>query len=299
MAVLISAALTMALVLWLEHTGWLWQWQWQVSLQQVSPSAWCLVLTGLLISYGLRAWRIRCEFAEVGGMNFVLALRIVLAHTALVHIMPMRSGELGFPWLMRRVLNVAWLDAAASLLWLRMQDAMVLAVLAIWFWPSVALPERLMASLLLCAGIGLALFWMRKYRLRLETQTGLLARLSMALARRSQNQRQSWLICGLNWTLKLGLQAWLLAQLLQQSWSVGWAGALGAELSALSPVQALGGFGSYEAGSAAALRWHGVSWELGLQAGLALHLVMLTCALGFGLLAWWLPKPLMARHNGT
>ena len=81
--------------------------------------------------------------------------------------------------------------------------------------------------------------------------------------------------------------------------AIGWAGALGAELSALLPVQGLAGLGSYEAGSAAALRWHGIDWPTGIQAALTLHLVVLACSLAFGLLSWWLPRPLWSRHNVT
>ena len=118
-ALLISAALTLAFLLWLWHS--IPMPQWQQAWQRVAPAWWAIMVLGMLLSYSLRAWRIRGEFADIPQMNLSLALRIVLAHTALVNVLPMRSGELGFPWLMRRILNVPWLDASASLLWLRMQ----------------------------------------------------------------------------------------------------------------------------------------------------------------------------------
>ncbi|MDI9330863.1 MAG: UPF0104 family protein [Alphaproteobacteria bacterium] len=294
---LISVALTLAFLGWLAHVGLLSQWQQQ--LGRVTPTWWAVMAAGMLLSYGLRAWRIRREFADVTGMRWPLALRIVLAHTAMVNVLPMRSGELGFPWLMRRALNVPWLDASASLFWLRLQDAMVLAQLAIWLWPGWAWNWRLAFSLMLLASA-----WWGMRRVRALGQgtiptvaSGLWTRITHALAQRGQNMLQGWAISISNWVLKLSLQAWLLAQLLQQDWSIAWAGALGAELSALSPIQGLAGLGSFEAGSAAALRWHGVAWADGLQAALTLHLVMLACSVTFGLLAWWLPSPLVTRHN--
>ena len=124
-----------------------------------------------------------------------------------------------------------------------------------------------------------------------------LAQLTKALSSRGQRMAQGWLITVSNWALKLSLQAWLLSQLLDRDWSAGWAGSLGAELSALLPVQGLAGVGSYEAGSAAAMRWHGVPWNDGLQAALNMHLCLLACSVSFGLIAWWLPRPLVTRHN--
>jgi hypothetical protein len=297
--VFISAALTLAFVAWLWHAGWLSQWQTQ--LQRVPATLWGVMVLGMLCSYGLRAWRISREFGEVPGMRWTLALRIVLAHTALVNVLPMRSGELGFPWLMRRALNVGWLDAAASLMWLRLQDACVLATLAIWAWPGWPAGWRMGLTLALGLALGLGVRWIRQHGQNSNQHEGAqatrLATLTRALSRRGQNMTLGWLITISNWLLKLSLQAWLLAQLLALPWAQGWAGSLGAELSALLPVQGLGGLGSYEAGAAAALRWQGVAWMDGLQAALSMHLAVLACSLGFGLLAWWLPRPLLTRHN--
>lgn len=293
---LISALLTLAFVAWLWHAGMADAWLAQ--LARVPVGLWLLMVLGMLASYGLRAWRIAREFADVAGMRWILALRIVLAHTALVNVLPMRSGELGFPWLMRRALNVPWLDASASLLWLRLQDASVLGVLAIWMWPGLDLGWRLGTMVALLAGLVLGMRWLQGLsRKPLKGRLSRLTPLTQALARRGQKMGQGWLITTANWLLKLSLQAWLLAELLNRDWATGWAGAMGAELSALLPIQGLGGVGSYEAGSAAALRWHGIDWTSGLQAALSMHLVVLACSLSFGLLAWWLPRPLIARHN--
>lgn len=297
---ILSAALTLGFLAWLWHVGL--PDVWWAQLQGVPMLWWIAMVAGMLLSYGLRAWRIRREFADVPGMRWTLALRIVLAHTALVNVLPLRSGELGFPWLMRRALQVSWLDASASLMWLRLQDACVLALLALWAWPDLRGHWRLGLTLALLVGLGLGVRWVRAHGAAtptVGTPMGPLRALTQALSKRGQGLWQGWLITASNWALKLSLQAGLLAQLLGLSWATGWAGALGAELSALLPVQGLGGVGSYEAGAAAALRWQGVDWALGLQAALSMHLVVLACSLGFGALAWWLPKPLVSRHNAS
>ena len=294
--VLISAAVTLlfALGAWV---GGLWS-VWQVPLNRVPSFTWIGVVGGMLLSYSLRAWRIRREFAEVAGLSGWLSLRIVLTHTALVNLLPMRSGELGFPWLMRRALQVSWLDASASLLWLRLQDACVLTTLALWVWPQWPIEQRLALTLALWIAVLCGIHLVRRHGTQsLGERTSGLALLTQALSQRGQRLWQGWLITTANWALKLTVQAWLLAELLQVTLTTAWAGSVGAELSALLPLQGLGGVGSYEAGSAAALRWHGVAWADGLQAALSMHLCLLACSLGFGCLAWWLPRPLVSRHN--
>ena len=294
--VLISAALTLAFVTWLGQTGWLARWQ--EPLQRVPLSWWATLACGLLISYGLRAWRIQREFSEVVGMHWLLSLRIVLVHTALVNWMPMRSGELGFPWLMKKALNVPWLDASASLLWLRLQDACVLSTLSIWVWPGWPWPVRVVLTVCLWSGVYAGVRWVRHHgKQDVGAAPGKIAQLTRALNTRGRRMTQGWLISTTNWTLKLSLQAWLLAHMLNADMAVGWAGSLGAELSALLPVQGLGGMGSYEVGSATAMRWHGVPWDGGLQVALTLHVCLLLCSVSYGLLAWWLPRPLSYRHN--
>jgi hypothetical protein len=277
--------------------GGLWS-VWQVPLNRVPSITWIGVVGGMLLSYSLRAWRIRREFAEVPGLSGWLSLRIVLTHTALVNLLPMRSGELGFPWLMRRALQVSWLDASASLLWLRLQDACVLTTLALWVWPHWPIEQRLALTLGLWIAVLCGIHLVRRHGTQpLGERTSGLALLTQALSQRGQRLWQGWLITTANWAWKLTMQAWLLAELLQVTLNTAWAGSVGAELSALLPLQGLGGVGSYEAGSAAALRWHGVAWADGLQAALSMHLCLLACSLGFGCLAWWLPRPLVSRHN--
>jgi hypothetical protein len=46
------------------------------------------------------------------------------------------------------------------------------------------------------------------------------------------------------------------------------------------------GFGTYEAGAAAAMLPHDITLATGLQAALVLHLFVIACACSAGLIAW-------------
>ena len=81
----------------------------------------------------------------------------------------------------------------------------------------------------------------------------------------------------------------LLAALIPAALDVGAAGALGAELAAILPVQGVAGFGTYEAGAAAALLPSGVALGTGLQVALALHLFVIAVSVSGGALAWLVP----------
>lgn len=80
------------------------------ALQRPAPGIWLLTLAGLLGSYALRAARVQVVFdlassappsRRVLGLRMD-ALRVILMHNAAVNLLPMRAGELSFPWLASR-----------------------------------------------------------------------------------------------------------------------------------------------------------------------------------------------------
>jgi hypothetical protein len=79
-----------------------------------------------------------------------------------------------------------------------------------------------------------------------------------AFAESTRHARFGWAWTLANWTVKLAAQAGLLAALLPAGLAIGAAGALGAELAAILPIQGVAGFGTYEAGAAAALLPSGI-----------------------------------------
>ena len=247
-----------------------------------------IVLTGLAFSYLLRAMRVYDEFRHGGDGRFIACLRIVLIHNALVNVVPFRGGEVAFPVLLNRTFGTPVPRAVASLLWFRLQDAFIVAIAACIIWPGIPLWLRLIgiASLMVVAWYLPRWAALNNTLLPTHRWRQHVVKLRAAFATSARHARFSWLWTISNWSVKLSVQAWLLATLLSTEWAIGATGALGAELASILPVQGVAGFGTYEAAAAGAVAAQGVSFSHGLQAALVLHVVVITSALALGALAW-------------
>ncbi|MCB1906361.1 MAG: flippase-like domain-containing protein [Rhodocyclaceae bacterium] len=283
---LLALLLSLALLVWLASDG-----RWRTlgdSLASFSPGLIMLALGGFALSYALRALRVSDEFRGDTGGRYLACLRIVLVHNAMVNVVPFRGGEAAFPLLLRRQFGTPLPRAIASLFWFRLQDAFVVAALAAAVWPGLALPLRVAGVALV---VGMALWLPRWARAPHRWHQGSavaarLGRLRDAFADSTRHARFGWLWTIANWSVKLLTQAWVLAELLPAGLPTGAAGALGAELAAILPVQGVAGFGTYEAGAAAAMLPSGVALAHGLQVALALHLLVIASAVLAGSLAW-------------
>jgi hypothetical protein len=236
---------------------------------------------GLFLSYALRGWRVCREFKEFPKMRFGAALQVVLWHNASVNVMPFRSGEAAFPWLLNRRFDISITRATASLLWLRIQDACVVLMLGIWVLADIDLITRVLLS---CGLVVAALIFAKWSRISPPTPITqwpwkYLNGFRQALSESHAHSPEGWWVTLANWLIKLSVQAMLFAALLQSSFQTGLAGTFGAELAAVTPLQGVAGIGSYEAASAAAMLPWGVEWSVGLRTALVVHLVVLTCAL--------------------
>jgi hypothetical protein len=277
---------TLALLVWVVRGG-----QWNTlgqTLSALQPGPVLLAALGFAISYLLRALRVWDEFRHEGEGRFGACLRIVLIHNAMVNIVPFRGGEAAFPILLGRLFGTPLGRAVASLFWFRLQDAFVVLALAILVWPGLPLPLRGLGV----GGVIVVAFTLPRWaRRQHDWHTGgawqaRLGRLRDAFAASTQHARYGWLWTIANWSVKLAAQAWLLAIILDSAMGVGAAGALGAELAAILPIQGVAGFGTYEAGAAAAMLPHDITLATGLQAALVLHLFVIACACSAGLIAW-------------
>jgi hypothetical protein len=311
--------LGLGLLVWLLHRTPMEQLM--QALARPDWSTWLLTLSGLLMSYGLRAARLQIVLNLDGhtqaphrwlGLR-TDALRVILMHNAAINLLPMRAGELSFPWLASRELGMPVTRAVACLLWMRVQDVVVLALLGVTLWPGIHLTMRvaalgtLMLAWLLCARL------MRPWFARHQPKPGaassgklaaLMGKLQQAMLEPEHHHPLAWLATLANWSLKLAAGACLLSAVSTASWHTAWAGALGGELAAIVPLQGPAGFGTYEAGV-----WAGMATQLpvtspalaqAVSAALALHVCFLLCAVLAGALALmlsWANKP--RRHQGT
>lgn len=250
-----------------------------------------LSAAGFALSYGLRALRVFDEFRAQAGRRFGTCLRIVLIHNAMINVVPFRGGEAAFPLLLRQNFGIPLPRAIASLFWFRLQDAFVVMALAAIVWPGVHPGLKAIAVI----GVIVTAWWLPRWAraphdwAEGKAFTAKLAKVRDAFAESTRHARYGWVWTIANWTVKLAAQACLLAALIPAALSVGAAGALGAELAAILPIQGVAGFGTYEAGAAAALLPNGIPLAIGLQAALALHLFVIACSVTSGAIAWLFP----------
>jgi hypothetical protein len=157
-------------------------------------------------------------------------------------------------------------DATASLLWLRLQDMMVLGVLGIAILVPAPLPWRIGFAV---AAIGAAATLLPVLVRRVHVHArGARARASAPRARKAwhlvakvaaafraaRGGAAAWGFAIANWVLKLGIVGVLLASLANLPLGAAFCGALGGELAGVLPLQAPAGVGTYEAGVALGTR---------------------------------------------
>lgn len=255
------------------------------------------VIGSQAFSYFCRARRIAGEFSQSAPLPFTQFLRISLLHNFSVNIIPFRGGELMLPYLLRRA-GIPGARAVTTLIWLRVQDALVLGSIALLLWPGIALFLR--STAILGIFLGVVIFRHTARRLRAPQAYPGLQKWFDALTAALDAPLASWGWSISNWLAKLAGQAVLLVALASAALNTGALGTLGGELSAMLPVQGVGGFGTYEAGVAFGLSGGQGDWLRYLVPAFALHLFTLLFAAASGILAWIaLPDALPAAAPGT
>lgn len=259
--------------------------------------AWLGLLTAL--SYALRAVRVYDWFRPRFRGQFLPLLRLTVLHNSANNLAPMRTGELVFPWLMRRYFGFRVLDAAAALLWIRLLDLHFLGLVGIlilwlrdpaWVWwaaglawlgvlPVLVLVERA-AGAARFAGGGRVAALVRRVAAAAPPDYALVGRV--------------YLWTAATWTLKFIAFASVLAHFVPGAFWRVLAGVMGAELSSVLPVHGIAGSGSYEVAAMAALVPLGVEPRAALAGAVNLHLFVLGTTLLLGALAFLLPRPASA-----
>ncbi len=283
-------ALLMAVVEW--SIGWTLLLQpWRA----LSPLvlAWLFGLTAL--SYALRAVRLRTILQPFGIRHFPLLLRLTIFHNVANNLLPMRSGELVFPWLLQRYFGSDLLTAVTTLIWLRLFDLHCLVLIAL---AIVNLREpTLLGGLSAAVWLGSLGFIPQLQRLRHAQWLIKTGRLRQLLRQAIHGAPlQWWLMAQLYWWTLL---IWMFKFVAFVSvlhfflpldyWQLS-LGVLGAELSSVLPVHGIAGSGSYELAMVAALTPVGVAPQLTLTGAVNLHLFLLGSTLLLGLLGLLLPS---------
>jgi len=267
--------------------GWgpvLAPWRALTPVQLLPPIA----LTAL--SYCLRGVRIHDYFRPWLRGHFPAVLRLSVLHTTANNLLPMRAGELVFPWLMGRYFGHGFLTATASLVWIRLLDLHFLGLMGIlilalrhptWLWSLVA-----PAWLLLLPIMGR----LGRQRSNCQGRLGKAFRLITDTAPVSAPKAlRIYLWTALAWTTKLLAFALVLGYFLEaEAWEI-LLGVMGAELSSILPFHGIAGSGSYELAVMTALLPSGIDAGTTLAGAVNLHLFLLGVTLLLGALAFLLP----------
>jgi len=285
---LLGGLVLAALIAGVELTvGWgtlLTPWRTLGPLDLAAP----VLLTGS--SYFLRGVRIHDYFRPRLDGRFPTVLRLSVLHNTANNLLPMRTGEMVFPWLMGRYFGHGFLGATASLVWIRLLDLHFLGLVGLlilhlrdpgWIWPAAALGWLTLLPLAASA---------RRLRPR---GTGLFGKLVRLLAEASPPSAarvlRIYLWTGLSWSAKLLALAAMLEHFLPVAlWEI-LVGLLGAELSSVLPFHGIAGSGTYELAAMAALLPLGIEATAALAAAVNLHLFLLGTTLLCGAAALLLP----------
>ena len=274
------------------------------------PTTLLLQMLGLLLlTYLTRAMRLYSYFRPATQGRFSHTLAVMLTHNVLNHLLPARVGEVSLPVLLRQQFAVDLMRGSAALVWLRVLDLHCLLVLALCagilssgFMPSLEFMNQhsigagIAVSLAGFAALPIVAFLLlRSDRWQPLVQSKRVNSLSeRLLAGIPSSYREffvSWFWTWITWLVKLLTLAWLLSELLDLSLGAAAVGVTGGELTAILPVHAPGGFGTYAAGVVAALLPFSVDSAAAFAAAAITHIFLFSAALLSGWLGWLaLPK---------
>lgn len=254
-----------------------------------------LVVLAQLASYSLRALRVYLAEPAIPRGRWADCLRLILLNNALNLLLPARTGEASFPLLLHRWFGVDPARGTGTLLWLRLLDLAVLAVLAAAVlgpraWAAPGPDGWLLIALLLALLPLLAPTVQRRSRQWLHAREGkavwLLRRVIEGIPARERQVSMDLLLSWSAWGIKLAALAAVFALLAGLPMTTALLGAVGGDLSTVLPIHTPGGFGTYEAGVIALVATSAKPDAALLAAAVNLHLLVLGIALAAGALAW-------------
>lgn len=287
-----------------------WYMGWHVlfaAWRSLSPLAALVASAMILASYLTRAYRIHDYFRNETAGGYSLCVKMSLYHNLINTLLPFRSGELSFPFFLRRYFRIDFFQSGPALLWFRLLDLHVIFLLGtIVFMVSnrLTIPLGIMTVLLfLCLPFVFFYLHARLLKLAQAHDSNRLVHLGVrvleAFPQTAGMAWRTWLISFFNWLVKIAALAFILMHFTNAAYSAGWAGVIAGDITSVLPIHAPGGFGTYAAGVAAGLApWH-IDLDTALQAGVNLHLFLLGNILLGGFVGWLIPaKATAAKAAG-
>lgn len=286
---IIGTAILAALVVWVERkVGWD---EVVAAWRHIPPADLVAVVALTLTGYVARAARLIAHFGGALRAAPALSFRVMALHNLANNFMPMRSGELSFPLLLKREFRIPAARSIGALLWLRALDLSAI-VIAAGFSLGIDRLGIVVGGLIGFAGLALPPVAYAVLRSRPVPEGGVLARLASGLPVSKGSLLLGQTLTLVQWGTKLAAWAWLLSRLGHIDPVLAWTGAVAGELTSVLPVHGIAGAGTYEAGIVLVLTPLGVPTVDALMAATDLHLFLL----GFALLA--AGASLLVRRRG-
>lgn len=258
-----------------------------------------MALLLMFLTYLIRGWRIYNFFLPITHDGLMTCCRIMLIHNLLNNLLPLRSGEVSFPFLMQRYFAVSLSYATAGLLLLRLLDLQVLlglgylTLLLLWKTSSFAL-WGILILWFVSPLILLALApWLQRYTKALHHESRLKRLLEQVLRAMPLNFGtlfRSWLFTLICWVSKIIVFAIVLGWFIPLQWWGAVGVSIGGELSSVLPIHAPAGLGTYEASMLVTGKLFNIAETKALLfAAIQLHLLMLTSTLLGAVIALFIP----------
>jgi uncharacterized membrane protein YbhN (UPF0104 family) len=237
-------------------------------------------------SYWLRAMRQYDYFHKQMRGVFAQNFKLMLQHNLLNNLLPMRSGEISFPLLMKHYFQIKAAHSIPALLWFRVLDLHTIFLFALFvaadYWLSAIASIILITGWLLLPGC----FYYTQHRLRNNLPTRSSSN-AMQLLQKSLDGLpntniafwRSWFWTLVNWLVKLSVFAWVLGLFIDIPLHVAWICVIAGDLTSVLPIHGLAGVGTYEAGVVAGAMLFEIPADAILSAAVNLHLFILGSSL--------------------
>lgn len=242
---------------------------------------------------GLRAVRFIIAGAHMGGGQ---AFAVAAAHSALLRVMPLRSGELAYGMLLKRMGGGSFGEGLAALLMLRILDLAVLMPLAAGVAISLSAGPRstwIGAAMALLSGLLMAVFFfLRKISNWLVAQIPYRdtdPRWRRAIGRFARTLDDTYTLSplrrmaliALTLVLWVGIIAWfqlfLMALGAVDTWRFGFEASILGFVGSILPVSLIGSFGPMEGGVASGLIAIGKNAELAVASAIGVSALTFLC----------------------
>lgn len=259
---------------------------------------WAIIL--IILTYIVRSARLYFYFIDYTRDKFILCLKLIIQHNFANNFMPMRTGEVTFPLLLKQFFNISLMRATGTLFWFRILDLYIIGLLSLFLYFVLFQNAFSIIMLLFALPIPwLIIFAVNKFKNHFNQQSAnkiqqILHKIAQGLPNSRADFWQAYLWTIINWGFKIAILAWFLSFFGQASFMARWLGAVGGDMTSILPIHNVAGIGSYEAGVVFVLALFEIDMEVAMVMAVNVHLLLLSATVISGIISLFLGK----KHTG-